>query len=410
MTTKHHLPQLLRTTAALGLLAAGASLATAAEPASLEEALTGGKVSLNLRARYEFVDQTGLKDANAFTLRTRLGYTTAAYQGFNASLEFENIASPDGDAYSQAGLNPGGAGKAVVADPTGSEINQAWLAYTSGKTTATVGRQRLVLDNARFVGDVGWRQNMQTYDAVVLQDRSVDKLALTYAYINRVNRVFGKEHAQGAWKGDSHLFNAAYSGLPYGMLTGYTYLLDFDAPAAANSSATYGLSFAGATAVADGLKLTYRAEYAHQTNYADNAANYSADYYALEAGLAHKKAGAALGYEVLGSDHNVGFKTPLATLHAYNGWADLFLATPAAGLEDLYVKANVDLPAEFKLLALFHRFETNKGGAHLGDEFDAQLTRKLHKNVTALLKYAHFDSASTLPDVEKLWCQIEYAF
>ncbi len=406
----HHRPSATFRAAALGLFALAASTGFAAEPASLEEALTGGKVSLNLRARYELVDQTNLKDANALTLRTRLGYTTAAYQGFKASLEFENIASPDGDAYSQAGLNPGGAGQAVVADPTGSEVNQAWLAYTTGKTTVTAGRQRLVLDNARFVGDVAWRQNAQTYDAVVLQDKSVEKLAFTYAYIDRVNRVFGKKHAQGAWKGDSHIVNAAYSGLPYGTLTGYAYLLDFDAPAAANSCATYGASFVGATPVADGLKLTYRAEYAHQTDYADNAANYAADYYALEAGLAHKQAGAAVGYEVLGSDHNVGFKTPLATLHAFNGWADLFLATPAAGLEDLYVKANVALPAEFNLLGFFHRFETDKGGRHLGDEFDVQLTRKLHKNVTALLKYAHFDSASTLPDVEKLWFQIEYAF
>ncbi len=408
MPTKHHLPQLLLNSAAvLGVLASTAL----AEPAtSLEEALTGGKVSLNVRARYEGVDQTGVKDADAFTLRTRLGYTTAAYQGFKASVEFENTASPNGDGYNQAGTNPGGAGKAVVADPTGSEVNQAWLNYTTGKTSFTVGRQRLALDNARFVGDVGWRQNNQTFDAAVLQDKSLDKLTLTYAYVDRVNRVFGKKHAQGAWQSDSHIFNAAYAGLPYGTLTGYVYLLDFDAPAAANSNATYGLSFAGAAKVSDDFKVTYRAEYAWQTDYADNSANYSTDYYALEAGLAHKVGSLSLGYEVLGSDNNVGFKTPLATLHAFNGWADLFLATPGAGLRDTYLKVAANLPAEFKLLAFYHKFEADQGGADFGDEFDVQLSRKLYKNVTGTLKYAHFDSDSTLPNVEKFWAQIDYTF
>ena len=38
------------------------------------------------------------------------------------------------------------------------------------------------------------------------------------------------------------------------------------------------------------------------------------------------------GYEELGSDGGVAaFQTPLATLHAFNGWADLFLTTPGDG-------------------------------------------------------------------------------
>jgi len=142
-----------------------------ADPVALGDALTQGKVSLNSRLRYESVEQTGLRDADAFTLRTRLGYTIAAWRGWKAMLEAENIVAADGDSYSQAGLNPGGAGKAVIADPETTELNQGWIAFTQDQTTATVGRQRLVLDNARFIGDVGWRQNMQTFDAVVLTDR-----------------------------------------------------------------------------------------------------------------------------------------------------------------------------------------------------------------------------------------------
>jgi len=146
--------------AAALLLAVTAGPGLASEstpPASAAEAITRGKASLNVRARYESVEQTGLRDANALTLRTRLGYATAPWSGFRALAELENIVSPDGDRFGQAGINAGGAGRAVVPDPEGSELNQAYLSFTSGKTVATAGRQRLVLDSARFIGDVAWR-------------------------------------------------------------------------------------------------------------------------------------------------------------------------------------------------------------------------------------------------------------
>ena len=392
------------------LLATGASASADNPPASLADAIAQGKASVNLRARYEGVDQTGLKDAEALTLRTRLGFTTAAYQGLKAMVELENIASPDGDRYSQAGINPGGAGRAVVADPEGTEVNQAWLAYTSGKTTATAGRQRLVLDNVRFVGDVGWRQNMQTFDGFVLSDKTLDKTTLTYAYLTRINRVFGDDHAQGNWDSDSHVFNAGYAGLKAGTLTGYAYLLDFD-NAAAQSSATYGVSFAGATPVSDALKFTYRAEYAAQSDYGSSALNYSTDYYTLELGLAGKPGALAIGYEKLGSDSGVSFRTPLATLHAFNGWADMFLATPANGIEDTYVKASASLPGGIGFLAFYHKFTAARLGADYGTELDLQLTRKFGKNITGLIKYAGFDSDSaSFANVDKFWLQVDFAY
>ncbi len=394
------------------LLLATAATVFAAPPASLADAFAQGKVSLNTRLRYESVAQTGLRDATAFTLRTRLGFTTAPLAGWKALLEAENIVAADGDRYSQSGLNPGGASRAVIADPEITEINQAFIAYASGKTTFTVGRQRFVLDNHRFIGDVGWRQNMQTFDAVVLQDKSLDKTTLTYAYLDRINRVFGDHHAQGYWKSASHLFNASYAGLPAGTLTGYVYLLDFRKPAyAANSCATYGASFAGATELTFGVKFTYRAEFAAQSDYGSSTLDYRANYYDLEAGLSAKQGSFTLGHEVLGSDHNVGFKTPLATLHAFNGWADLFLATPAAGLRDTFVKATANLPAGVALTAFEHWYETDTTGAGLGTEFNLQLTRKFGKNLTGTAKYADFRRDSlTLPNVRKIWLQAEFAY
>ncbi len=391
-------------------LLAAAEPAKPAEPTNLKEAFSQGKISLNARLRYENVEQTGLLDANALTLRTRLGFTTAPLYGWSVMLEGENLVALDGDAYNQSGLNPAGATHAVVADPETTELNQIYLTGKNAHSSLTIGRQRLVLDNARFIGDVGWRQNMQTFDAVVVQDKSIDQTTLTYAYLDQVNRVFSRRHAQGRWDSNSHLLNISHTGFTAGTLTAYAYLLDFK-NSAANSCATYGASFAGAQKLSVPLKLTYRAELATQSAYGSSALNYSTTYATLEAGLAGKSAGVSLGQERLGSNNNVGFKTPLATLHAFNGWADLFLATPATGLRDTYVKANATLPAAITLLAFYHQFEAERGGTDIGTEFDCQLSRKFAKRFTATAKYADFRRDSlAFPNVRKIWLQIDFAY
>ena len=392
------------------LLGLSAVVLAAAEPATLAEAITSGKFSLAARARYENVQQTGLLDANALTLRTRLGFTTAKLQGWQLSAEGENVAALDGDAYSQAGLNPAAARRAVVADPETTELNQLWLGYTTGQTTATVGRQRWVLDQARFVGDVGWRQDQQTFDAAVLQDKTFARTTLAYGYIDQVNRVFSRRHAQGRWDSDSHLLHGSYAGWPVGTVSAYAYLLDFE-NAAANSCATYGLSLAGTRKLGAEFTLAYRAEFATQSDYGASRLDYSARYAAVELGLSGKRYGLAAGHEVLGSDRAVGFKTPLATLHAYNGWADLFLATPAAGLRDTYAKATATLPGEVALTVFQHWFEADAGGGRFGRECDALLSRKFGRGFTAAAKYADFRRDSpAFPNVRKVWLQVEFTY
>jgi hypothetical protein len=392
------------------LLLLTAARAFAAEPASVAEAIGQGKVSLNVRLRYEHVAQASLLDANALTLRTRLGYTTAPLHGFKAMVEGENIVAADGDAYSQSGLNPAAGPRAVVADPETTELNQAFLAYGSQATTFSVGRQRLVLDNQRFIGDVGWRQNQQTYDAAVLQDKSLAKTTLTYAYLARVNRVFSDRHPQGKWTSDSHLLNASYAGLPLGTVTGYAYLLDFE-NSGANSCATYGVSLAGTAALDRGFTASYRIEGARQSDYGPNPASYSTSYSILEAGVGNKAGSVSLAHEVLGSNRNQGFRTPLATLHAVNGWADLFLTTPAGGLRDTFGKASLSLPADTMLTAFYHRFASARNGERVGTEWDMLLARKFSPRVSGLAKWADFRrDVAAFPNVRKLWLMAEYAY
>jgi hypothetical protein len=148
-----------------------------------------------------------------------------------------------------------------------------------------------------------------------------------------------------------------------------------------------------------------------QGDHGSSALRYSTDFYTLELGLAGKPGALALGYEVLGSDGGVSFRTPLATLHAFNGWADMFLATPANGIEDTYLKASAALPGGFGFLAFYHWFESARLGAGYGTELDLQLTRKLAKHITGTLKYASFDGDNpAFADVTKLWIQADFAY
>src|SRR3989337_2906923 len=74
------------------LIAAGLGLTSIPVSAGLGEALTGGKTSLQMRYRYEWVEQENIADsASASTMRTQLGYATGDYHGIGAFLQLEDV-------------------------------------------------------------------------------------------------------------------------------------------------------------------------------------------------------------------------------------------------------------------------------------------------------------------------------
>ena len=197
-----------------------------------------------------------------------------------------------------------------------------------------------------------------------------------------------------------------------GTLTLFDYYLDID-EAATQSSNTFGARLAGAKPLGK-LRATYALSYATQSDAAKNPTHYTDDYYLLEGGLEIKKVTVGVGYEVLGSNGAIGFATPLATLHAFQGWADKFLATPAAGIDDAYVKLGYTLGMHgaFKSLSAlgwWHDFTADRGSSHYGDETDLQLVAKTAK-MALTLKYADYTADKLYTDTTKLWLSVDYAF
>ncbi|MFZ0828235.1 MAG: alginate export family protein [Verrucomicrobiia bacterium] len=407
----------------------------------IPDALAHGKFNLNVRLRYEQVDDNNVpgitKMSYAPTIRTRFGYTTAPLYGFQGMLEAVNISviGPEHN-YNAAGSNGQGA-RPSVADPPMTRLDQAWLGYASTNYvnfSAKVGQQQINLDNQRFIGDASWRQNMQTYEAAGAQVSPVKDLNVYYSYIWNVNRVYGDVSGLPAANHDfnsqSHLINISYSGCPYGRLVGYAYLLDLSnsapGPAAnANSCATYGGYFAGAAPVDDMLMLDYRAEFAWQNQYGDNSQRYNADYYNFELGANIKPIALGAGYEVLGSGANsgagggrLGFKTPLASLHPFNGWAEVFVTHPNNGLQDIYEYAQLPLPGKIPVRFIYHKYYADYGSGNYGQEFDLMVSRRFGKNWSVMVEWADYQGVDVaLPtittrnqDVQKLWAAVECNF
>lgn len=444
------------------------------ETGDISNAITNGKPDLLLRLRYEDVQDdipvgsplSGTEDADLLSLRAALGYTTARFNGFWARLEAEasnrlgsdNALNVDEDLTFPPG--PAGSriaeGHSLIPDNNFAEINEAYIGWRSptggcpnapescnGNTSVKVGRQSIIFNNHRWVGNIVWRQNNQSFDAIRIDNSSIPKLSVSYVYLDRVNRLFGDDSAFREYEmHNSHLLNLGYQ-LPFGKLTAYGYLLDFNdnprtpfpegvgvGPGITNfDSDTWGLRYVGKYRLSDNFTLLAELEWANQDPSGDAGSNLKDnDYTNIEIGgafdVAEKPVVVKLGQETLGGNGVNALQTPLATVHAFNGWADKFVgapggsATPAGGLKDtsltLVVKGVMSgMIGKSKLVFQYHDFEADTvvgGVKNYGDEWGVLFAKPFNKQWLGLIKYASFDDGGDgfSYDTEKLWVMAQY--
>lgn len=369
-------------------------------------------LQLRIRPRYEYADVDGGADAaNAFTVRTVLSggfYRVAGIPDTEAHLEITNVSHfgfMDEFVPEQKGYD-------VIMDPSQTRVTQAHLNYKLGKTTFIAGRSLQVFDNQRFIGHVGWRQMPQTFDMIAVNDKSVDGLSLTGAYVTRANRIFAD--ARRALDTNTVLLHGNYTVAPAFKLSAYGYLL-------ASIHDTFGVRATGKTGFS-GVKVSYEAEYAFQgkpsfeeESMGSVKPDHEANYYKL--GFRANYSGFVTGvdYEVLGEKDGSGggaFSTPLATLHGMNGWADKFLATPANGLVDTSFTLGYINKQFGRLIGIYHSFESDNGGDDYGSEVDVIYAYPVYKNLGLILKAAFYDEGDGLAnnDTTKYWAMLDYKF
>lgn len=377
-----------------------------------------GEFDVNFRYRYEWVDQddNGKSSANASTLRTRLVFRTAKWNDFDVTINMDDIHTIIADDYNST--RNGKTQYQTVADPKGTDLNIAALTYSGiQNTTIVAGRQRIIRGNARFIGNVGWRQNEQTYDALSANYKT-DQWSFNYAYIDRVNRIFGPDAGTPTEKfnSDSHIVDGSFTLSNAMTVSAYAYLLEFENAQAASND-TYGIRIAGAPKVGDDFAITYAAEYAQQTeNSNKNPVDYDADYILAELGFKAGIFGLKAGYELLEADEDAGvaFQTPLATLHAHNGWADKFLGTPPGGLEDTYLAGSAKV-GKGTLKLIYHDFSSDVGSIDYGTEIDFLAKWPIGEHYSVLGKVAFYNgdneaAGGLAQDTTKAWLMLTAAF
>ncbi len=377
------------------------------------------KPVVEARTRYEHVDQDGLAaSADALTLRARAG-VQATTGPLTATVIAQGTLAAIGDYYD--GIH-GASTRPLVADPENVALYVAQLQYKAKGVTLTAGRQKIVLDDERFVGNVGFRDNAQTFDAVRMELTPLPKLKLDVTYAWAVRTIWGIDGngaRQTAVDGDNVFANLSY-GTPIGTLSGFAYLVDQHEAAVQGfrlSSQTYGARLAGNRALSKAAKFSWQFSYARQSDYRANPNDYSADYWLADATLDVRGWKLNAGYEVLGADRGAAltsFQTPLGTNFKFQGWVDKFLTTPANGVRDLYAGGGygfkkVGSLSAVALQATWHRFESDRIDQHYGDEIDFIASAKLEKTAISI-RYAHYEADKMATDTDKFWLQLDWTY
>lgn len=394
---------------------------------------SNGAIKADLNYRWENVDQehgksaaTGNVDpetANANTARLRLGVLSPIFYDFQAYGEYEGNYAMQEDYNSTVN---GHKTHSTIVDPDRSELNQFWLSYKGlADTLFKVGRQRIKLDDDRFIGNVGWRQMESTYDSILITHNNQTLFGLTVnaGYLDHTQTIAGKTEDM-----NSPILNLNYK-TDWGNLIGYGYWLDYtEKENYQKSSQTYGLRFDGKSPqFFNAVSAIYTVEWSTQADYGNNSNHYSVDRYNMMAGATAYNftvSGAIEQLNGIGKGKNwakdkydaKAFQTPLGTNHAFQGWADLFLITPADGIRDVFATASYKMMNDSLIFTgMYHEFMDDTGGIDYGTEWDFSILKKFGKHYSLLAKYANFNSdnpktLTSLTDTQKIWLQANVTF
>ena len=137
------------------------------------------------------------------------------------------------------------------------------------------------------------------------------------------------------------------------------------------SSQTVGFRVDGTWPANDDFDVLYSGEFAWQQP--DTETFDDTSYRMLSAGVKTNGHTLKLKNELLSSGNGNAFRTPLATLHIHQGWADRFLATPSEGVSNTSINASGKL-SEIKYTLEYNSYASDEGGYDFGTEFGAMLS------------------------------------
>jgi hypothetical protein len=405
-----------------GVTALSASNLAAQQVAAdaLADAITGGRLSLELRPRYADIWDAGVNErGHAWTMRSIVGWQTATFEDFRAVVEgihtdvvdAHHITTDASQYYVDTLKYP------LLPDPRETDTNRVILEYLGlPDTRVRLGKQPIRLDNERFFSDVDFRQTPMLFNGLTAVNNSLPGTEMYAALVNRIRTVFATQARTRIW-----LLRVAYSPVPDQSVAVYGYGLNqpqigLDTDLADNSHEVFGLRAEGSVRTRLGLVGLYTAEAAHQRHYAGGDPLIDANYWRLGGGLVWPRLvglGARLDQEVKTSHGGLyGFQTPFEDSYAFNGWALQFTSTPKTGLRDRWLSLRAQ-PGRFVLVAEVHRFGATYNGLDYGNERDLRVAYAFMPSLTLKFQHARFrsgDPAADFYDVTKTWLSLTYDY
>ncbi|MCD1598228.1 hypothetical protein [Rheinheimera aquimaris] len=370
----------------------------------LSSAIKQSAVSAQFRYRLEQVEQeNALDDAIASTLRSRLTVNTGTFDNFSAMVQLDNVSVLGNDNYNSS--YNGKTNYSLVADPKGTDINQALLSYQNSQGTSfSAGRQLVNHANQRFLGGVGWRQNEQTLDGYRLQHSFSQSVNVELGHYYNVNRIFGPKGAAADQHGSFNTLTAHWQASTGHKFLVFAYDFEFD-NWAIRSSRTLGIDYQGKLAALP--QLSWHLSLAQQDDAHNAIQAFSHNYHRISLNWTMPGVTVQAGQERLAGDGQTAFQTPLATLHAFSGFADMFLNTPDSGLRDNWLQLNTKVK-EVGLMLGYHQFDSDVGSVKYGDEWNASISYNLNTQLSGMLKLARYNADSFAVETTKIWLMLVY--
>jgi len=392
------------------------------------------KFSGEIRPRFEYANDAlnvgtnnplNPSDTKTFTtMRTRLGVKATVDSDTSGFIQIQDVRTWGGANPTKAPPSITQTGTSVSAN--GLDIHQAYIDLKNVLDTGVslkIGRQEMVFDEHRLIGNIGWIQQGQTFDAVRGGFSLSDDLNLTAfaakTVANFTHPTLGNTVNTLATS-ESNFLGARlnYSLGGKDRITPYFYH-------ALNPTRT-GASFNGAfTPVAPlAQRLDYVGVYilkhidrfrirfdgAYQFGNISNTVDTRAYMLTINASTnvaIAKGANVMLWFDYLSGDDGTdptkakNFITPYATNHAYYGFMDNYLNIPTQGLLDAAVKVWVKPTKKLKIKVDAHWFRSAKDtlvntSKDLGQEIDVTGIYPLAKNTKLVLGYSHYFAGNVL--------------
>jgi hypothetical protein len=384
-------------------------------PNDIGNAFKNGKPTIDFRLRYENAEQDPLLDAQATTLRSKIGFETAELCNALIYLEMVDVASFFGQRYNPGVPEIAKPQYSTINDPRGAGVTAAQLNLTGiPNTSIKLGRQYINLDNQRFIGMNDFRQYPQTFDAALISNWSLENLNLFYAYVGEQNTNFSNGRTPNSRHSlTTNLFHIDWNGYQYGNIAVYVYI-NKDRTITTNSNITMGFRVVGNEAKSV-LPFDYTLEFARQHGKYGNPISYQAFYILGELGKTIDWFTATAGVETR-SGSSIGpnrmFITPLGSNDNFNGLAQVFTTPPNQGLQDNYATLALrhsDLTVEI----CYHYFILNKGPGpkSAGQELDIYGALKLNEQLILSAAYAKYNAKNNVaPSTRRIWVMLTANF